>query len=330
MAMRRRAGFTLIELLVVIAIIAVLAGLLIPAVQAARERARQGQCVHRQGELGKGTIAYEIANKHFPGYANFLAARVVNAKPPRQKIVVSWAVMLLPYIDRNDLWEDWRGDNVASDGSGTSQLPVYISSFVCPSESPTVPYPLSYVVNVGPGQAVPTTLFPPAGPVDDTSNNQAYLTQNGLYRNLALINQQGTVKPVSMTDIHSASRRPMIAESIYALGDPISGIALVADRQWCDFGHWNNAAWVSDRGLPVTSTRFGFLFWPVANIAPSPPLTPIPVIRTAAGGAIIPIHAGLVNITFCDGHTETLNTGDYIATVNGSAVQGNYDYDWIK
>ncbi|HEY3392811.1 MAG TPA: DUF1559 domain-containing protein, partial [Lacipirellulaceae bacterium] len=68
----RRFGFTLVELLVVITIIGMLVALLLPAVQAVRENARQTQCTNNMKNVALATVAHETAKGEFPGYSQFI------------------------------------------------------------------------------------------------------------------------------------------------------------------------------------------------------------------------------------------------------------------
>src|SRR5688572_25291149 len=91
----RRTGFTLVELLVVITIIGMLIALLLPAVQAVRENARQTDCSNNIRQLGVGTQAYETAKENLPGATQILRrsrtklATVRYDGPSNKFIVVS-------------------------------------------------------------------------------------------------------------------------------------------------------------------------------------------------------------------------------------------------
>src|SRR5262245_19301143 len=103
---RRTSGFTLVELLVVIAIIGVLAAMLLPALQSAREAARRTQCTNYMKQLAIALHNFHDTNLSFP------AARDQLPQSPAvgSAWVCSWHPRILPYIEQQGLFQQYRFD----------------------------------------------------------------------------------------------------------------------------------------------------------------------------------------------------------------------------
>ncbi len=100
-ATRKRSGFTLIELLVVIAIIAILIGLLLPAVQKVREAAAKTQCENNLKQLALAMHGYHDANHSFPAG---MSPGTVN-HGDFYCCWGTWMLPILPYIEQTSLFQ---------------------------------------------------------------------------------------------------------------------------------------------------------------------------------------------------------------------------------
>jgi prepilin-type N-terminal cleavage/methylation domain-containing protein/prepilin-type processing-associated H-X9-DG protein len=161
----RKSGFTLIELLVVIAIIAILIGLLLPAVQKVREAANRSKCQNNLKQIALAAHAYHDANGKMPGSTYLSSTR--NS---------TLYVELLPYMEQSALYSQW--DFVNSNNNNTlrhTDLPLMF----CPSHKPVNQKGLTtYGGNGGTGASIPREnsgadgMFYATGPNFTTAPNR--------------------------------------------------------------------------------------------------------------------------------------------------------------
>ena len=158
-----KAGFTLIELLVVISIIGMLAGLMLPAVQSAREQGRRTTCVNNQKNIALAFIQFEQTKGRFP---HWRVAGDTNPTHDPNGVFLGWIPQLFPYIEQQQLY-----DVVQSNGINGVDTDVAIETLFCKSSGSQEKTANSYVANCGVADGPTNSMV--AG---DTTKNYGMLT----------------------------------------------------------------------------------------------------------------------------------------------------------
>jgi prepilin-type N-terminal cleavage/methylation domain-containing protein len=148
-----RRGFTLVELLVVIAIIGTLIGLLLPAVQSAREAARRNACSSNLRQIGLAFHSCLDAKKYLPAACYTVASSTATVKPAQNQAGKehSWRVLVMPFMEEQSISNtyDWNKNWFEEPNLTVAQQKVAV--YRCPSTTP------------------PTTANIPASPDSDSA-----------------------------------------------------------------------------------------------------------------------------------------------------------------
>lgn len=143
---RVRQGFSLVELLVVIAVIAILAGLLLPAIQAGRESARRATCQHNLRQLAVAVLNYESGSRRLPAAAvvseaitpatctgcwNPWAEAQLASFNPGTKHGSGWMLAVLPFMEQTPLFNRWDRTTNVLGNAAVAQTD--IPSLYCPT-----------------------------------------------------------------------------------------------------------------------------------------------------------------------------------------------------
>jgi prepilin-type N-terminal cleavage/methylation domain-containing protein/prepilin-type processing-associated H-X9-DG protein len=304
---RSRFGFTLIELLVVIAIIAVLIGLLLPAIQKVREAATRMQCANNLKQLGLATHNFHDANGYLPtNGANWGDMGTFDRSTASNK---SFAVHLLPFLEQGNALNLSNMDQVRA---------VRLKPMLCPAR------PIRIAVNPGSNTEVVMGDYAAVltGWVIDWS-----LTS--LIRGPIVRAATGTLPPGTTTGHGAAvSVKATSTVNLSGIPDGTSNTVLFGDKK-VPIGvspDLDNPSW-NVTGIPTVngSSYNGYTWWEIPGwsagwewvsmrVSEAPPSPDIEVGAASCGqGCNVLVfgsrHTGGTNVVMCDGSVQFLRNG---------------------
>jgi prepilin-type N-terminal cleavage/methylation domain-containing protein len=211
---RRAPGFTLIELLVVIAIIAILIGLLVPAVQKVREAAARTQCFNNLKQIGLAIHNYHDTYHTFPsGHVEQCPAGTKPGTESGCTYFSSWAIAILPFIEQGNLYATYKDFPTPNYMPGFPQNKAfsqqYVAIYTCPSDTRTNRL------------LAPETLAP-----NGAGNNGTFLYMTSSYKGMSGIGDYRTTQTFGgyWDEVQTAMRAHPNGRGVFH-GDGYSGLA---------------------------------------------------------------------------------------------------------
>ncbi len=286
--MNTARGFTLVELLVVIAIIGILMGLLLPAVQNAREAGRRTTCFNNLYQMAFAATRHSDTNGFIPGWRN---AASTNGQ------VYGWPVLLLPFLERRDL-----STALTAVAPSVSAKTSYLNIYLCPTSPPESQADawLSYAGNAGYGSKLEVT----ASGIDGKGN--------GVMVDTSLPgNQSNRIDVDYVSNGDGASNTLVLTEKC--------GTRVTKLPKWSNQIIVPPANPISLNDVSATSSTYSsipvFLFaGSAATNAWTPPSGVVGSSNTTDDRFPSSNHPGGVNAAFCDGHVLFLKSSVDITT----------------
>jgi prepilin-type N-terminal cleavage/methylation domain-containing protein/prepilin-type processing-associated H-X9-DG protein len=305
-----RRGFTLIELLVVIAIIAILIGLLVPAVQKVRDAAARAQCQNNLKQIGLAMHSFHDSYKKFP-----VGRQTVNGD-----YFANWAILILPFLEQGPLFKLYNNTVRNTNAANKTVRETFVPIYTCPADPNA------------------NVLLTPA-----TSNDISVQYATGSYRGMAGVNCDGfdqwagyngeiqqnlKVCPNKKGVLHGDNDGLLPAERMGTITDGTSSTLMVGERV--------------TKTTPTRGTFWADSFNLYSLSGAYPDSATLLPDYDACGRVASDIaqckygwgsmHAGGINFLLCDGHVTVISEGINmqifvaLATISGGETIPSADY----